>query len=327
MKANIDALKDLCLTSLIHSGLSQPDAKIVFNHLLDEELLGKHSHGFIRMPSILNAISGFNGESEIVIETKSPYAKHLIAKNTLGLVAASKVADCAIETAKDTGIAMISGIGYAGTTGALGYYGRMLAREDLIGIITCSSEYAVAPWGGKDAILGTNPIAIAFPNGDSPVISDFATAAMTYGDLMLAVKEGRTVPYGIVLDADGNPSHDPNDANNGAQLPMAQHKGYALSLAVEIIAGLFIGAKAGKEAVPGSDGIIMIAFKPNLFVSESEYYSHLCSLIKEIKSSSPSKGFTEIHIPGEGSMRRIKEGYSANLCEVPDAVYDELLKL
>lgn len=327
MKANIDTLKDLCLPPLIRSGLSQQDAKIVFTHLLDEELLGKHSHGFIRMPAILNAISSFNGESEVVIETISPYAKRLIAKNTLGLVAASKVADCAIETAKGNGIAMVSGIGYVGTTGALGYYGRMLAGEGLIGIITCSSEYAVAPWGGKDAILGTNPIAIAFPNGDSPVISDFATAAMTYGDLMLAVKEGRTVPYGIVLDTDGNPSHDPNDANNGAQLPMAQHKGYALSLAVEIIAGLFIGAKAGKDAVPGSDGIIMIAFKPNLFVPESEYYSHVCALIKEIKSSSPAQDSPGIHIPGEGSMRRIKDGYAANLCEVSDAVYDDLLKL
>ncbi len=327
MKVNIETLEDLCLTKLIRSGLPQSAARIVFNHLLDEELLGKRSHGFIRMPAILDAISGFDGESETVIETVSPYAKRLIVKNTLGLVAASQVVDCTIETAKRNGIAMVSGVGYAGTTGALGYYGRMLAEEGLIGIITCSSEYAVAPWGGKDAILGTNPIAIAFPNGDSPVISDFATAAMTYGDLMLAVKESRTVPYGIVLDTDGKPSHDPNDANNGAQLPMAQHKGYALSLAVEIIAGLFIGAKAGKNAVLGSDGIIMFAVKPNLFVPEREYYSHISALIKEIKSSSPAQDSTGIHIPGEGSIKRIKDGYDANLCEISDAVYDDLLKL
>lgn len=327
MIVKIELLKKICISALIHSGLSFSDAESVFNHLLDEELLGKHSHGFIRMPAILNTIRSFSGKSEIVIETRSTFVKRLITKNTLGLIAASKVASCVIETASDAGLAMVSGIGYEGTTGALGYYGRLLAKHSLIGIITCTSEYAVAPWGGKDAILGTNPIAIAIPNGDSPVITDFATAAMTYGDLMLAAKEGRTVPYGIVLDADGNPSHDPNDANNGAQLPMAQHKGYALSLAVEVLAGLFIGAKSGKEAVAGSDGILMLAFKPDLFIPENVYYSNISSLIQEIKSSSLAQDSTEIRIPGEGSMRRIDDGYTTNLCEIPDAIYEELLRL
>ena len=327
MKARIDALKTLCVTPLLNEGLSLSDAEIVFDHLLDEELLEKHSHGFIRMPAILSTVKSFNGNSKIILETKSSQIKQLIAKDTLGLVAAYKATKCAIDTAKSNDIAIISGIGYSGTTGALGYYGRMLASENLIGIISCSSEYAVAPWGGRDAILGTNPIAIAIPNGDSPVISDFATAAMTYGELMLSAKEGKTVPYGVVIDANGNPSNDPNDANNGAQLPMAQHKGYALSLAVEILAGLFIGAKAGKNAVNGSDGIIIFAFKPDLFVSGNQFSIHLHSLIEEIKSSELASGSKEIRIPGEGSLVKIKNGLATNYCEVPDAVYEDLLKL
>lgn len=327
METRIDMLKQLCITPLVSAGLSESDAETVFCHLLDEELLGKHSHGFIRMPAILRAIRSFEGESEMAVETETSFATRIVAKNTIGLVAACRVAECAAEIAKTKGIAMVSGIGYTGTTGALGYYGRMLATQNLIGIITCSSEYAVAPWGGKDAILGTNPIAIAIPNGDSPIISDFATAAMTYGDLMLAVKEGRTVPYGIVLDAEGNPSHDPDDANNGSQLPMAQHKGYALGLAVEILAGLFIGAKAGKEAVPGSDGIIMTAFKPDIFVSEKEYKSHINALIEEIKSSALAQNSSGIRIPGENSIKKIQDGYAANLCQVPDTVYQDLLNL
>lgn len=327
MKVEISKLKELSQSVLLANGITSEDAEIVVNHLLDEELLGKHSHGFIRLPAIINSVKGFNGESALKYEQPSDFALHITADNTLGLVAAYRTAEHAVSIAEEKGFAIVSSIGYNGTTGALGYYARMIASKGLIGIISCSSEYAVAPWGGKDAILGTNPIAIAIPNEDEPIISDFSTAAMTYGDLMLAVKERREVPYGIVLDSEGKPSHDPDDANNGCQLPMAEHKGYALGLAVEILAGLFIGAKAGKEAVEGSDGIIMLAFRPNLFVSKAQYLDNLASLIKEIKNSAFAFGSSEIRIPGENSVKRIKAGYELGICELPEVVYQELLAL
>ncbi len=327
MKVEINKLKELSQSILMTNGITVEDAEIVINHLLDEELLGKHSHGFIRLPSIINSIKSFSGKSTLKYEQPSDFASRIIADNTLGLVAAYRTAEHTESIAEDKGFAIVSSIGYKGTTGALGYYARMIASKGLIGIISCSSEYAVAPWGGKDAILGTNPIAISIPNEDDPIISDFSTAAMTYGDLMLAAKERREVPYGIVLDSDGKPSHDPNDANNGCQLPMAGHKGYALGLAAEVLAGLFIGAKAGKDAVEGSDGIIMIAFKPNLFVSENQYLDNVASLIKEIKNSTFAFGSSEIRIPGENSVKKIKAARELGICELPDVVYQDLLKL
>lgn len=327
MKVEINKLKELSLKLLIRNGISEEDAEIVINHLLDEELLGKHSHGFIRMPAIIKTLKMFNGKNTLIIEQSSEFALRIITDNTIGLVAAYKATEHAISTAREKGFAIVSAIGYKGTTGALGYYGRMIANEGLIGIISCSSEYAVAPWGGKEAILGTNPIAIAIPNKDEPIISDFSTAAMTYGDLMLAVKEGREVPFGIVLNEQGKPSHDPDDANNGCQLPMAEHKGYALGLAVEVLAGLFIGAKAGKEAVKGSDGILMLAFKPNLFVSQEQYLDNLVCLIKEIKNSALAYESSEIRLPGENSVKKIKSGHESGMCELPDVVYHELLSI
>lgn len=327
MKVEIKILKEISKGILLHSGLSDEDAEIVIKHLLDEELLKKHSHGFIRMPAILNNIQNFNGKKTSISEKPSEFALHILHHNTLGLVAAYKTAEYAISIAKEKGFAIVSSIGYSGTTGALGYYGRMIASEGLIGIISCSSEYAVAPWGGKDAILGTNPLAIAIPNKDEPIISDFSTAAMTYGDLMLAMKEGKNVPYGIVLDKDGKPSQDPDDANNGCQLPMAGHKGYALGLAIEVLAGLFIGAKAGKDAVPGSDGILVFALKPDLFVPQNQYLQNLSSLICEIKNSQLAFESSEIRIPGESSIKKISAGYELGVCEIPDVVYKELLCL
>ena len=324
MKVSISELKKLSLTPLMASNITEFDAQIVFNHLLDEELLGKHSHGFIRMPAVLRTAKSFKNNSSCNIEEPTAFAVRYLFSNTLGLVAGYNTALKACDIANEKGIGMASAIGYSGTTGALGYYGRLITERGFIGIISCSSEYAVAPWGGKDAILGTNPICIAFPNGDNPIIVDFATAAMTYGDLMLAVKEGRKVPYGVVLDAEGNPTQDPDDANNGCQLPMAGHKGYALGLALEILSGLFIGAKSGKDAVTGSDGILVLALKPDMFVNSQVFTDHLSALINEIKMSALAAESDGIRIPGEGAVKKIKEGRESGFCDVPEAVYKEL---
>lgn len=327
MKVKINSLIEYCTTKLINAGATKSDAEIVVRHLLEEELLGKHSHGFIRLPSVIKTICSFSAKRECNVDDNSCGTKRLVFSNTLGLVAAQSAVEHALDVLRDKTIAMVSAIGYTGTTGALGYYSRLFAKKGFVSIVSCSSEYAVAPWGGKDAILGTNPIAIGIPNGDSPVVCDFSTAAMTYGELMLAAKEGRTVPYGIVIDAQGNPSNDPNDANNGAQLPMAQHKGYALGLAVEILAGVFIGAKAGKDAVVGSDGIIMIAFRPDVFVDKQQFSDGLNALINEIKSSSLATNSLGIRIPGENSLKTVQQGYETNICEIPDEVYKDLMEL
>jgi LDH2 family malate/lactate/ureidoglycolate dehydrogenase len=327
MIANITELTEVAQIILESNGVSADDAEIVINHLLDEELLGKHSHGFNRIPSIIKTIKCFNGKSTMLGENRTDNANRIMFENTLGIVAAYRTAQKAVDIAKQKGIAIVSAIGYEGTTGAIGYYGRLIAKEGYISIICCTSEYAVAPWGGKEAILGTNPIAVSFPNGDEPIVSDLSTAAMTYGDLMLAVKEGKEVQYGVVLDSDGKPSHNPNDANNGCQLPMAEHKGYALGLAVEILAGLFIGAKSGKDAVVGSDGIVMIVFKPELFVPYEQYIENLNLLVDEIKKSATAYGSSEIRIPGESSFEKINKGRKLGICELPDMVYQELINM
>ena len=327
MKVEISKLIELSLTALLQSGMSNEDAEIVTNHLLDEELLGKHSHGFIRLPSIINCTKSFEGKGNFKYEWSSESIVRLIAENEVGLVAAYKATECAISIADKYGFAMVSSIGYSGTTGALGYYARLIASKGLIGIISCTSEYAVAPWGGKDAILGTNPIAVALPNKDNPIISDFSTAAMTYGDLMLAAKESREVPYGIVLDKEGKQSHNPNDANDGCQLPMAEHKGYALGLAVEVLAGLFIGAKSGKESVIGSDGFLILSFKPNIFIPENQYFNNIASLVKEIKNSALASESSGIRTPGEGSVKKIITMRESGICEMPDVIFREISKL
>ena len=267
------------------------------SNLLNQELLGKTLHGFYCLSNYFN-LQNREHRKDIQLEKKV----NMLSVNgmgAIGVVAVKEACNYIINSCNSEQIMLTSVTGYAGTTGAMGYYTRFLANNNLISIIFCNSEYAVAPLGGMDAIIGTNPISIGIPNKPMPVVVDFATSARTYGELMLAVKNNMSIPKGIVLDEKGHPSTDPNDANNGCQLPMAEHKGYALGLIIEILAGLFIGAKSGKDSVSGSDGTFILTFKPDLFVDEEVFNKNLNAFLDEVRYSRVAPGFSGIHIPGE----------------------------
>lgn len=315
-------LVSLAEAILCKHGLNQNEAAVIVSHLLDEELMGKSSHGFFRLPGIVKTLHDIDKFSEPYIEKQDGYSSLVNGANHLGLVAAQKACIHARDKAMQSGIAIVGVTNYFGTTGAMGYYTRQLANDNLIGICVCTSEYAVAPWGGKDAIFGTNPISFGIPTGSDPIVIDLSTSARTYGELMLLVKENKGVPQGIVLDDMGRPSTDPNDANNGCILPMAEHKGYGLALAIEILAGIFVGSKAGKNAVVGSDGMLFIVFKPDLFVSLTQFLNHTDRLIDEIVNSAPAFGFSNIKIPGKRSY----EAYQVKKCNMDISVNDKVLK-
>nr|HML48463.1 Ldh family oxidoreductase [Clostridia bacterium] len=293
-----------------------------------EELLGRSTHGFLRMASILAAAEVMDPKAgSLDVRRINEFATKVTASNVLGLVAAKHASDIACDNAARSGMSLTGLTGYKGNTGALGYYARIFAKQGLVSVICCTAMSMVAPWGGKDPVFGTNPIAISIPNGDNPIIIDFSTAAMTYGGLMLAAKEHRPVPYGVILDRDGRPTTDPMDSKDGCLLPMAEHKGYALALAVEILGGLFIGAKSGRNAVPGSSGVTILAFKPDLFISQEDYLRNVSALIDEILSSSLAAESKGIRLPGQNSLATIESKRKSGECEVPDVVYKEIVGL
>jgi len=324
MKTNINKAELVSMVEgiLLENGLSQKETTMVISHLLEEELMGKASHGFYRLPGIVKVLRNSKSLGVPFVDKENSFSFLFNGSGHLGLAVAQLACDQAKDRAKSTGIALVGVTNYVGTTGAMGYYTRQIAADNLIGICFCTSEYAVAPWGGKDPILGTNPISIGLPSGVTPIVIDFSTAARTYGELMLAVKEKKRVTEGIVLDSNGMSSTDPNDANNGCQLPMAEHKGYGLGLAIEVLSGIFIGAKAGRTAVIGSDGMLFIVFKPDFFVSISQFMSNTECLINEITNSALAYGFSQIRIPGHASWQT----YNENKCKTDILINDEVLE-
>lgn len=297
-KVGTDVARRALEARLIEAGYTLSDAQVLARHLLQAELFQVRSHGIRRLAGII--ANAATAATAIPAVSNSRGGLEYAANGQQGIVAMQAASRAALSRAKVEGVVVVAVKGFTGTTGELGSYTRWLAAQGVAAIAVCSSEYAVAPFGSSRAILGTNPIAIGFPTDDRPFSADVATAAWSYGRIKEVERAGGELPLGVVLDASGLDSTDPKDADNGSQLPMAGHKGYALGLAIELLAGPLIGAKAGRDAVPGGDGALLIVIDAALFREESEVVQDAASLLTEIRNAPLRPGSAGIHIPGEG---------------------------
>jgi L-2-hydroxycarboxylate dehydrogenase (NAD+) len=325
MKLAVAAATSLAEGILSRAGVPADDRRLVLEHLLDAERSGHATHGLAQMPWIVAALQE-RGVSSEAIDTVQVGAAAVAVKGNrrLGLVVAQHATDLAARLASEAGVGVVGASDYTGTTGALSYYTRRLVAQDLVGIVVCNSWRHVAPTGSRLAILGTNPISIGIPSAGAAIVSDLATSAWAYGAVSLAMKEHRPLPPGVVIDARGEPSTDPHDAEAGALLPFGGHKGYALGLAIELLAGPFVGAKAGRDAVPGTEGLLIIAMRADLFAPLSAFKGQVDALVQEIKQAPLAPGVDEVVIPGERSGRRRQAQADAPEIEIADAVLREL---
>ncbi len=322
MKIKINKLK--IMTDRILSGLNVPqkDKDLIFECFLDAEIRGKCTHGFLRFPGTVKLLRKFSGVVPLPqIIKKSVNMLHIDGNGTAGLIAAKTACDELLKIHSQP-IVIASVSNYFATTGALGYYARFLAEHNKISIIFTNTKSAVAPYGGIKPVMGTNPLAVGIPNGDNPIISDLSTSAIAYSDILIARQEGLKLPDDVLIDSEGKPTNDPNDLTSGCLLPLAGHKGYALGLAAEILAGVFIGAKSGNE-VPGSEGMLIIAIDSNAFISKEQYDRNLDSFISEIVNSQTAEGFARVRLPGDNAS--VPE--TDEFVEIKDYAYKDIEQL
>jgi L-2-hydroxycarboxylate dehydrogenase (NAD+) len=299
----VKELNNLANNILKKRGLSIKKTKIVVDELFDAELRGRSTHGISFLPRILNELSQKKDEIKIIQENE--YSAFIDGGDNLGSIVSNFCAQLAIEKAKNQGIAIIAAINKF-TFITPGYYARMISKQDLISILMSSSGQHVAAWGGRDPILGTNPLAFGFPTKSEPIIGDLSTAAMPALDIREAKRKQKTIPSGRAVDKLGNLTNDPAEALNGAQLVFGGHKGYCINLMIEILTSSLLGINK-LDNQDKKCGMLFIVINPKIFGFNEEFKVYVSELSKTIRNSKKAKGFDEVLVPGDKGTKKFKE--------------------
>jgi len=218
----------------------------------------------------------------------------------------------AIGRAKEQGVGIVT-VQHSNHFGAAGHYAWLMLREDLIGLSTTNGGLVLAPWGGVSPTFGNNPLGVGIPAGRHlPILLDIAMSVVAQGKIGLAIAEGKPIPLGWMMDKRGRLSTDPKDASEGMGVPIAQHKGYGLTLVMETLAGILSGAKfcldhnreTFRSGAEEHDlGHFFLAINPELFMPIAEFKDRVDRMIDDVKKSELAEGFSEILLPGEPEMR------------------------
>jgi uncharacterized oxidoreductase len=305
-------LERLTQDVFVAHGLPSEDAAWIASMLVRANLRGHDSHGIIRVPQYVEALrrGTLNPRPKLHLVVDTPTIAVLEGDGGFGQIVARRGIALAIERARAHGVAAVALRG-ANHVGRLADYAETAAREGLIGLVWVNARGGlnVAPWGGAGRRLGTNPHAIAIPGpgGGVAMSHDFATSVWAEGKLRVKFNRGETVPPGIMLNGRGEPSTDPREYYAdpvGSLLTAGGHKGYGLSLAVEILAGILsgVGAASGEPSV-FRNGTLIICLDPARFMPLAEFHAQVAALLTWIRSAPLAAGAKEILVPGEPEAR------------------------
>ncbi|MBI2889514.1 MAG: Ldh family oxidoreductase [Nitrospirae bacterium] len=329
-----EGLREFVAAIFCRSGAAESTARIVAESLVEANLAGHDSHGIIRVTEYLRQIGTGELKPSAVptLVREGPAAILVDGGWGFGQVVARWVTDRLIEKASNVEVA-VAGVFHCGHVGCAGTYPALAAARGCLALALVNgggAQARVAPFGGVRPVFGTNPFAAAVPvEGAKPLVMDFSTAVVASGRIRLAREQGEMLPEGWILDRLGRPSRRPEDYYDGGMLlPFGGHKGYALCLLVEILAGLLTGA--GSLAVQGENyeignGLFMAVLNPNAFQNPAGFAAQVRVLCECVKSSAPADGRGEVLLPGEleerTKARRLREGIP-----VSDAVWKSVLE-
>ena len=309
--------------ALVANDVPSADALIVAQLMVKSDLVGADGHGLFRLPAYLKRIraGGVNLKPNIHIEREKGATALINGDNALGHLVMNKAVEVAIEKVKEHSVCWV-GSHYGNHSGAASVYVRKIAEQGFIGIyMAVGNANHMAPWGGIDLLLSTNPIAIAVPAGEHPmVLLDIATTVAAYGKVKLAAQKGESMPNDWMIDRQGQPITDPKRSSEGSLLPIGGYKGYGLAVMIGLLAGALNNAAVGKGPIDfnahhdliTNTGQTIIAVDPSAFGDKQEFINRVIALVDDLKSSSTLPGVKEIRVPGEGAAKmmaqRMREG-------------------
>jgi LDH2 family malate/lactate/ureidoglycolate dehydrogenase len=301
-------LAALATDVFVHCGVPAADAKIAAEVSLWAQLHGSDSHGMVHLPLYTRGLIDrtIKSKPEFKTDHALPCCAVLDADHGLGLVASRRALDMAIGFAQTYGLGAVA-VRKSSHFGAAGYYADFAAERGLIGLSFSNAMPAIAPTGGTDGLLGTNPIGVAFPvPGADPIIADMATAMVARSRIRHALAAGQTsIPQGWALDPSGQPTTDPALAVKGSLLPIGGPKGYALALMVEIFCSVLSDGDPGFQVTyenmvkrPSNICQFFLVLNPQGFVSKEAYNTRMAHIAEVIGKAKPMEGAPPPRLPG-----------------------------
>ena len=328
-----DRLRSIAEELLVAAGTPRDEAGIVAQHSIDANLAGHDSHGIIQIPTYIDRVKVGHivPGAPWTIVSDSPTTAVVDGHWGFGYVVTERAMRLTIDKARAANVAAAT-VFRQGHIGRLASYTLMAAEAHMIGLITADSgrsPKAVAPFGGREARLGTNPISIAVPSDlPGPLFLDMATSAVAAGKIQLAVARKDPVPVGWIVDRDGKPSTDPAQLRQGgALLPLGVTEGYkgtGLSVIVEILCGLLTGLGFGIDPQGRhNDGCFLACFKVSAFRPLDDFKREVAEFARYLKATPPAEGSPGVFYPGEPEYLRERDRRHLGI-DVEDATWQKL---
>ncbi len=325
-----DELKALLVRVFGSLGVSKEHSEVIADSLVTANLRCVDSHGVSRGLDFINGIKWgeINPRPNIRVVRENEISVLVDGDRGIGIPVAYEVTLKVIEKAKKVGL----GLGAARNlwnVGALAYYVTMIAKEGLIGVSLANAKARIGIPGIKSPLVGTNPIAVAIPTGNGPLVLDMALSTVAVGKIVLAARKGERIPEGWALNKEGKPTTDPKEALEGYLTPVGGYKGLGLAIMVDILCSIFIDAPysliIGGKGPYTQGGFLIMALSPNLFRSDAEFVRDLRNYVETLKSL-PKEPTAEVLMPGEPEARCFEER-SAKGIPLDDGVWEQLVKV
>ncbi len=336
-RVSVDSLRAFIRRALATQGVPETDADKVAALMVEADIFGHDTHGVFRLRQYLARLhdGGCNACPRIVIAHETVATALIDGDNGLGHLAMSQACELAMKKAHGAGIGWV-GIRRGNHAGPLSLYVRPQAEAGMIGMAAAvGSANHVPPFGGTDLFLGTNPIAIAAPNGSNdPFVLDMATTVAAMGKIKLLAQRGEAMPEGWMVGRDGEPLTDPNRKSEGFLLPIGGPKGFGLSVAIGLMAGVLNGAAFGSDVVDFTSdtssetntGQFVMALDPAAFGMENQFAETAAGVFDEMRASKPLPGHDPVRMPGEGK-HSAAEQRRRNGLQLNSALRKDLLAL
>ncbi len=322
------------------AGLSDANASIVSQAVLSAQLRGTRSHGLVRLPYLVDRLvqGGANANGYPTVLTEKAAIAVVDGDRALGPIAARIGMEIAIEKAKHTGIGAVT-VRNSDFVGTCAHPAMQACSAGMIGLVWTNGHPGMAAWGGAERAIGNNPLGIAVPRGgEPPIVLDMAMSVSAGGRIRLYAESGKPIPADWAINAEGQPTSNPEEFILGGSLLALGHKGFGLAVIGEILAGVLAGARILSEVPewfripeqPIGNGHFLMALDVAAFIDKSTFEARVSELVTTLTGSKVVAGAAPVRLPGargnelEAEQRKmglsLDQKSEANLLELADTL-------